>query len=65
MSRCTACNAELDDWETSVKTQEGEYLDLCSICLDEIEVDYISQEDLRSSVYISPEIFGDKDWLDD
>jgi len=67
MTRCTACDDELDDLETTRKTTEGEYLDMCGTCYATIDemVDTISREDLETSEIISPQVFDFSNWSDD
>lgn len=67
MSRCTACNEELDEYESTRKTLDNEYLDMCNLCFSTIEdmVDTISREELETSEMISPEVFDFSNWSDD
>lgn len=49
---CTSCNEELSDFESTRKTTEGEYIDLCNNCYRTIkdDVDTEVRFDLMSEV---------------
>lgn len=44
--RCLACNKILNDYEATRKYSFGEYVDLCSICFTDLDIDAIAREDL-------------------
>ena len=45
--RCQACNAELTDYESTLKDKEtGEFLDLCGACLGESNRALYENEDV-------------------
>lgn len=41
--RCLACNKNLNDYESTVKTESGHYVDLCRRCYSTIEKDLPAQ----------------------
>lgn len=46
MSRCYACDAELNDYESTRKSRvTGEYLDLCDHCFSEVSDVFIDVEE--------------------
>lgn len=45
MSRCIRCNKVLNDYELTLKTPEGKYLDTCLGCLPS-DVDVVDRPDL-------------------
>lgn len=49
--RCLACNKNLNDWESTVKTPSGHYLDLCRFCLSSVKEDI----DTRGNPLLSPD----------
>jgi len=36
--RCQACNAELNDYESTRKDDNGQFIDFCSDCFSEVKV---------------------------
>lgn len=59
--RCTACNKNLSDYETTRKHAfTGEYLDLCNECFREVEdlypVPVIDRKDLLTEIDVDEEI---------
>ena len=48
--RCKACNQQLSDYETTRKTKESLYVDLCNSCFRDcyLEDEYQSRLDLAS-----------------
>ena len=41
--RCRACNVELTDYESTRKDNNGEFFDLCSDCLTEVNISLYEQ----------------------
>jgi NAD-dependent SIR2 family protein deacetylase len=44
MTRCVACNKNLNDYESTRKDTYGGYLDMCNKCYGEIKEDVLSVE---------------------
>ena len=61
--RCYACNKNLNDFESTRKDSEGNYLDLCNHCYHEIQADLNAEErqDLSEG---DDEIFDDDEWIE-
>lgn len=59
--RCKACNAELNDYESTLRcTNTDEFLDLCVECLTASgDTDYNDREDLRSLADVTTTEFED------
>lgn len=48
--RCKACNVLLEDYETTRKDKDGNYFDMCSVCITaSYDGDVESTEDLGNS----------------
>ena len=45
--RCRACNVELTDAESTMITTQGEYLDMCSACLNASRTKLTASEDAK------------------
>ena len=45
--RCRACNVELTDAESTMRTTQNEYLDMCNECLNASRTKLTSDEDVK------------------
>jgi len=56
--RCYACNKNLNDFESTRKSESGEYVDLCNHCYREVQSDILAEErqDLQD---------GNDEWFDE
>jgi len=56
--RCRACNKNLNDFESTRKSESGEYIDLCNHCYREVQSDILAEErqDLQD---------GNDEWFDE
>ena len=56
--RCRACNKNLNDFESTRKSESGEYVDLCNHCYREVQSDIFAEErqDLQD---------GNDEWFDE
>ena len=56
--RCRACNKNLNDFESTRKSESGEYVDLCNHCYREVQSDILAEErqDLQD---------GNNEWFDE
>jgi hypothetical protein len=56
--RCRACNKNLNDFESTRKSESGEYVDLCNHCYREVQSDILAEErqDLQD---------GNDEWFDE
>ena len=56
--RCRACNKNLNDFESTRKSESGEYVDLCNHCYREVQSDILAEErqDLQN---------GNDEWFDE
>jgi hypothetical protein len=56
--RCRACNKNLNDFESTRKSESGEYVDLCNHCYREVQSDILAEErqDLQD---------GNEEWFDE
>lgn len=61
MTRCVACNKNLNDYESTRKDLHGNYVDLCNTCYRPIRDDLptITREDLSPTQEIEPELIED------
>ena len=61
MTRCVACNKNLNDYESTRKDLHGGYVDLCNGCYKPISDDLptITREDLSPTQEIEPELIED------
>lgn len=61
MSRCIACNRNLNDYEATRKDLHGNYLDMCNKCYTYVQEDVltIDRGDLNPSEEIEPELEGE------
>lgn len=57
MTRCVACDKNLNDFESTRKDTHGVYLDMCNRCYNEIKDDVLAveREDLSSTETIDDE----------
>ena len=63
--RCVACNKNLNDFESTRKDAEGNYLDLCNHCYHEVQSDIQAVEERYDLVEGDDEIFNDDDeWIE-
>ena len=56
--RCLSCNVILTDFESTRKSESGEYVDLCNHCYREVQSDILAEErqDLQD---------GNDEWFDE
>ena len=61
--RCRACNKNLNDFESTRKSDNGEFVDLCNHCYHEVRSDILAEErqDLQDG---NDELFGDDEWIE-
>lgn len=61
MTRCVACDKNLNDYESTRKDLHGNYVDLCNNCYRPIRDDLptITREDLSPTQEIEPELMED------
>ena len=61
MTRCVACDKNLNDYESTRKDLHGNYVDLCNSCYRPIRDDLptITREDLSPTQEIEPELMED------
>lgn len=61
--RCRACNKNLNDFESTRKSDSGEYVDLCNHCYREVQSDILAEErqDLQDG---NDELFEDDGWIE-
>ena len=62
--RCRACNKNLNDFESTRKSDSGEYVDLCNHCYREVQSDILAEErqDLQDG---NDELFDEDDgWIE-
>ena len=46
--RCYCCNKALNDYESTLRSATtGEFLDMCTSCLNELDIDTVGREDLH------------------
>lgn len=66
MTRCVACDKNLNDYESTRKDLHGNYLDMCNRCYGEIKEDVLSVErdDLSPTEELESEI-DFSEWSDD
>lgn len=57
MTRCVACNKNLNDFESTRKDLHGKYIDMCNSCYRSIrsEVPTVEREDLSPTKEIEAE----------
>lgn len=54
--RCTACNKNLNDYESTLRHAEtGAFLDTCTKCLDDLGIPVKGRNDLFPDEYIEQE----------
>jgi NAD-dependent SIR2 family protein deacetylase len=58
MTRCVACNKNLNDYESTRKDIHGVYLDMCNGCYKTIKNDVVTveREDLSTTEEVEPEL---------
>jgi hypothetical protein len=63
MTRCLACNKNLNDYEATRKDLHGAYLDMCNKCYTFIQDDVLTVDrgDLNPVQEIEPEIESPED----
>lgn len=61
MTRCVACDKNLNDYESTRKDLHGNYVDLCNSCYRPIRDDLptTTREDLSPTQEIEPELMED------
>ena len=61
MTRCVACDKNLNDYESTRKDLHGNYIDLCNTCYKPIRNDLpaVEREDLSPTQEIEPELMED------
>lgn len=61
MTRCVACDKNLNDYESTRKDLHGSYVDLCNSCYKPIRDDLptVTREDLSPTQEIEPELMED------
>lgn len=61
MTRCVACDKNLNDYESTRKDLHGNYVDLCNSCYKPIRDDLptVTREDLSPTQEIEPELMED------
>jgi NAD-dependent SIR2 family protein deacetylase len=66
MTRCVACDKNLNDYETTRKDLHGNYLDMCNRCYNEIKENVLSveREDLSPTEELESEI-DFSEWSED
>lgn len=66
MTRCVACDKNLNDYESTRKDLHGNYLDMCNRCYGEIKEDVLSVErdDLSPTEELESEV-DFSEWSDD
>lgn len=57
--RCQSCNSNLNDFECTRKTLDGDYLDMCNKCIKGLNIKTQDRADLRRD-----EAAPADDWLD-
>lgn len=68
MTRCVACNKNLNDYESTRKDLQGQYIDMCNRCYGEIKDDVlcVDRADLSPTEQIEEEVSLDLDsWSED
>lgn len=67
MTRCVACDKNLNDYESTRKDLHGHYLDMCNACYTPVRDDIptITREDLSPTQQIDPEDVSDSLDLED
>lgn len=57
MTRCIACDKNLNDYESTRKDLRGHYVDLCNSCYTPLQdvIPTITREDLNPTEVIEPE----------
>jgi hypothetical protein len=66
MTRCVACDKNLNDYESTRKDLHGNYIDMCNRCYGDIKDDVLSVE--REDLNPTEELESDPDfaeWSDD
>lgn len=64
--RCICCNKNLNDYESTRKDLQGNYLDMCNKCYGEIKEDVlsVSREDLSPTAEVESEL-DFSEWSED
>jgi NAD-dependent SIR2 family protein deacetylase len=64
--RCVACNKNLNDYESTRKDLQGNYIDMCNECYGTIKEDLLTTDrpDLLDNEEVSSEQ-NFSDWTDD
>lgn len=60
--RCLCCNKNLNDWESTAKDADGNYLDTCNGCIEEQGIPAVGRADLERFAEAPND---DEDWDDD
>jgi len=61
--RCRACNKNLNDFESTRKNDQGDYLDLCNHCYHTVKEEVFTEE--RSDLsFGDDELFDDDEWIE-
>ena len=59
--RCRACNKNLNDFESTRKSESGEYVDLCNHCYREVQSDILAEE--AHEIYTNDGVYGEQAWI--
>lgn len=59
--RCTCCNRNLNDYESTLKDGSGNYLDTCNKCLEGLGIETFGREDLNPNAEQTDEELEDED----
>jgi hypothetical protein len=64
MTRCVACDKNLNNYESTRKDLHGHYLDMCNTCYRSIRDDLptIAREDLSPLEEVEPEETTNPEW---
>lgn len=68
MTRCVACDKNLNDYESTRKDLHGQYLDMCNRCYTPVrdQIPTITREDLSPYEEIESEIIDESlEWVDE
>lgn len=61
--RCFACNVNLSDFESRLRSQvSGEFLDMCKKCLELADINYVAPADVEETSEVDDdELFIEED----
>ena len=62
MTRCVACDKNLNDYESTRKDLHGNYIDMCNRCYGDIKDDVLSVE--REDLNPTEELESDPDFAE-